>query len=193
MCKTNGRNGEEKRWFDMVNDIGRDIEVHARDEYDTFLEKCLEPYGINKLNAAKYTNRVRIEEESPHIDGYDTVTYQRFYIDGKYAFTVVFKQEPVNEGGFMTGMITTYEKVFEQDRIPKEKPMTNKEAIGYIKRIISGDSKPDIALNVIFSEEEIDRLCIGKPVKDEVNHITFMSEAAYDKHLKEKESDSEKW
>lgn len=46
---------------------------------------------------------------------------------------------------------------------------------------------------VIFSEEEIDKLCIGQPVEDEVNHITYMSEAAYKKYLKEKEEDPEKW
>lgn len=40
---------------------------------------------------------------------------------------------------------------------------------------------------VIFSKKEIDWLCIGQPVEDEVNHITYMSEAAYEKYLKEKE------
>lgn len=40
---------------------------------------------------------------------------------------------------------------------------------------------------VIFSEEEIDKLCIGKPVEDEVNHITYMSETAYERYLNEKE------
>lgn len=44
---------------------------------------------------------------------------------------------------------------------------------------------------VIFSEEEIERMCIGQPVEDEVNHITYISKAAYDKYLKEKEG--EKW
>lgn len=32
---------------------------------------------------------------------------------------------------------------------------------------------------VIFSEEEIEQMCIGQPVEDEVNHIAYMSEAAY--------------
>lgn len=46
---------------------------------------------------------------------------------------------------------------------------------------------------VMFSEEEIEQMCIGQPVEDEVNHITYMSEAAYKKYLKEKEGDPEKW
>lgn len=122
-----------KKWFDLVNDMGQDISYHARDEYDTFLEKCLEPYGIDKINATLYADRVYIEEESPHIKGCETVSYQRFYIDGKYVFTVVFKQEPVNYGGFATGMITTYEKVVEQDKV--EKGMSCKKAIDILETV----------------------------------------------------------
>lgn len=117
-----------KKWFEKVNNMGEGIAYHARDEYDTFLEKCLEPYGINKFNAGFYKDRVRIEEEGPNIGSFETVLYQRFYIDGTYEFTVVFKQKPVAEGGFISGMISTYEKVVEQDRAPKKEPMTNKEA-----------------------------------------------------------------
>lgn len=132
MCKIDST---VKNWFNLVNDMGQDIMTHARDEYDTFLEKRLEPYGISKGNAYQYTDRIRIEEESPHIEGFETITYQRFYIDDKYAFTVAFKQKPVNEGGFVTGMITTYEKVVEQDRLPKEEPMTNKKAAEILEMV----------------------------------------------------------
>ena len=45
---------------------------------------------------------------------------------------------------------------------------------------------------VIFSEEEIERLYIGKPVEDEVNHITYMSEDAYKRYLEEREED-DRW
>lgn len=45
---------------------------------------------------------------------------------------------------------------------------------------------------VIFSEEEIDKLCVGNPVEDEVNHITYMSEAAYEKYLEKKEEE-DRW
>lgn len=171
MCKVDGK---VKKWFEEVNNMGQDVAYHARDEYDTFLEKCLEPYGINKENAYRYAGRVRIEEESPHIEGFETVSYQRFYVDGKYEFTVVFKQKPVNEGGYISGIITTYEKIVEQDRIPKEKPMTNKEAISYIKRIITGDSKPDIALKMaVAALEEQDKYqwifgCVGDPKWDDL-------------------------
>lgn len=37
---------------------------------------------------------------------------------------------------------------------------------------------------VIFSEEEIAKLRIGKPVKDKVNRVTYLSEAAYERYLK---------
>lgn len=40
---------------------------------------------------------------------------------------------------------------------------------------------------VIFSEEEIAKLRIGKPVKDKVNRVTYMSEAAYERYLKDEE------
>lgn len=42
---------------------------------------------------------------------------------------------------------------------------------------------------VIFSEEEIDKLCVGQPVRDEVNHITYMSQAAYERYLKGDDDD----
>ena len=155
MCKVDGK---VKSFCDVLNGAGEGIAYHARNEYDAFLERCLEPYGIDKINASLYADRVRIEEENPHIEGFGLVSYQRFYIDGKYEFTVVFKQKPVNERGFITGTIVTYEKIVELDRVPKEKPMTNKEAISYIKRIITGDSKPDIALKMaVEALEEQDK------------------------------------
>lgn len=44
----------------------------------------------------------------------------------------------------------------------------------------------------IFSEEEIEKLYIGKPVEDEVNHITYMSEDAYKRYLEEREEE-DRW
>ena len=163
MCKVDTpKIREMKNWFKDVNNMGQDIAIHARDEYDTFLEKCLEPYGITKENAHRYADRVRIKEENPHIESFETVIYQRFYIDNKYEFTVVFKQTTAASGKYIGGIITTYEKVVEQDRLPKEEPMTNKEAIGYIKRIIFGNSKPDMALKMaIEALEEQDRVPKG--------------------------------
>lgn len=37
---------------------------------------------------------------------------------------------------------------------------------------------------VIFSEEEIEELYRDKEVKDKVNRVTYMSEAAYERYLK---------
>lgn len=171
MCKVDWK---VKKWFEVVNNMGQDVAYHARDEYDTFLEKCLEPYGIDKINATLYADRVYIEEESPHIKGCETVSYQRFYIDGKYVFTVVFKQEPVNYGDFTTGMITTYEKIVEQDRVPKEKSMTNKEAIDILRghQLFEVSPVTNEAFNkAIEALEEQDKYqwifgCVGDPELD---------------------------
>lgn len=176
MCKTNGWNGEEKIWFEIVNDIGHDIERHARDEYDTFLEKCLGPWGITKENAYRFEGRVQIEEENPHIEGFESVSYQRFYIDDIYAFTIVFKQKPVAEGGFISGMISTYEKVVEQDRVPKKEPMTNKEAAEILETVrgMSADKVEDEAFNkAIKALKEQDKYqwifaCVGDPKLDDL-------------------------
>lgn len=128
---------EAKKWTDSVNDIRKDIMIHARDEYDTFLEKCLEPYGIDKMYSARHLGRVRIEEENPHVDGYEAVTYQRFYIDGAYAFTVVFKQKSMDWNEIDTGLLFSYKKVIEQDLVP------NEEVINTLKSLMN--STPEAA------------------------------------------------
>lgn len=177
MRKTNGWNGEKKRWFEIINNIGRDIEVHARGEYDAFLEKCLEPWGITKENAYRFEGRVVLmEEENQHINDFEMASYQRFYIDGAYAFTVVFKQKPVAEGGFISGMITTYEKVVEQDLIPKKINMTNKEAIDILETVrgMSASKEEDEAFDkAIVALEEQDKYqwifaCVEDPEWDDL-------------------------
>ena len=162
-----------KKWFDTVNDMWQNISYHARDEYDTFLEKCLEPYGIDKINAALIADRVRIEEENLHIDGFETVSHQRFYIDGKYEFTIVMTRafQTTNNECCMICR-TTYDKVVEQDRVPKEMP--NEEVINTLKCLMnstpeSAISKRDKALNkAIAALEEQDKYqwifaCVGDP------------------------------
>ena len=173
MCKTNGWNGEEKSWFEIINNIGRDIEVHARAEYDTFLEKCLEPWGITEENAYRFEGRVRMEEENQHINGFEMVSYQRFYIDGAYAFTVVMTRAfEATSNGYCLNSRTTYDKVVEQDRVPKEMP--NEEVINTLKCLMnstpeSATSKRDKALNkAIAALEEQDKYqwifaCVGDP------------------------------
>lgn len=149
-----------KSWFETVNNIGQDMAVKTRGEYDTFLEKCLEPWGINKYNAYKHSGRVYIEEENALVECFERVWYQRFYIDGAYAFTVVLKQKPVAEGGFISGMITTYEKVVEQDRVTKKEPMTNKKAAEILETVrgMSASSEEDEAFNLaIKALEEWDK------------------------------------
>ena len=165
-----------KSWFETVNKMGQDMAVEARCEYDTFLEKCLEPWGITKWNAHRFEGRVRIEEESPHIEGFEFVSYQRFYIDGAYVFTVVIKQKPVADGGFISGTIITYEKVVEQDRVSKKEPMTNKEAAEILETVrgMSANKEEDEAFNLaIKALEEQDKYqwifaCVGDPKWDDL-------------------------
>ena len=151
---------EVKKWIDTVNDMRKDVAFHAMDEYDTFIEKCLEPYGINKLNSTNNVDRVYIEEETPYIEGFESASYQRFYIDDRYEFTVVFKQKPVGSGRFISGMITTYEKVVEQDRVPKKEPMTNKKAAEILEMVrgMSANSDEEEAFaKAIAALEEQDK------------------------------------
>lgn len=161
MCKTNGWNGEEKSWFEIVNNIGRDIEVHARGEYDTFLEKCLEPWGITKENAYRFEGRVRMEEENQHINGFEMASYQRFYIDGAYAFTVVMTRAfEATSNGYNLSSRATYDKVVEQDQVPKEKNMTNKKAIDILETVrgMSASKEEDEAFDkAIAALEEQDK------------------------------------
>ena len=142
MCKIDGK---IKDFCDVLNHTGQDNSDRARNEYDAFLEKCLKPYGINKLNADLYRNRVRIKEDNPHIEGFETVSYQRFYIDGKYEFTVLFKQKPVATGSFISGTITTYEKVVEEDPTKEEGFMPNAEAINILTGLMN--STPESAIS----------------------------------------------
>lgn len=177
MCKVNGATDIIK-WVDHVQEASDKAAKDARNTYDTFLESCLAPWGINKFNACNHLNRIRIEEEKRDDRNDPTdprMTYQRFYIDGEYEFTVVFKQQPINEGGYITGMITTYKKVVEQDRVPNDMP--NEEVINTLKCLMnstpeSATSKRDKALNkAIAALEEQDKYqwifaCVNDPKWD---------------------------
>lgn len=168
MCKIDGT---EKNWIDFANDTWKGIVTHARSEYDTFLEKILKPYGICKRTAVLYADRVTIEEENPHIEGFELVSYRRFYIDGEYKFTVVIKQGPTASGMYNTGFQFTYEAVVEQDLVPKKKTMTNKEAIEILEtaRGMAAESDEDeaftkaiVALRYMEMIDEINTTGKGK-------------------------------
>lgn len=108
---------EDIKWCTVLNELGRDIECHARDEFDTFLEKCLKPYGISKENVYRNADRIYIEEEgSP---GTDTI-YLRFYIDQEYKFTISIAQKPENPketNQHYAMMVFYYRRFFESDVI----------------------------------------------------------------------------
>lgn len=109
---------EDIKWCTVLNELGRDIERHARDEFDTFLEKCLKPYGISKENAYRNADRIYIEEED--FPGADTI-YLRFYIDQEYKFTISIAQKPENPKETIQHyamMVFYYRRIFEEDPIP---------------------------------------------------------------------------
>lgn len=117
MNKTNNR----PEWCNIINDTINDIQAHSRDDYDSFIEKCLEPYEITKENSYMCKNRVRIEEEPITDKGFDLYVYQRFYIDGEYRFTVVLKSNCVSSkdksGNPTSFMMSFYERIIEKDRL----------------------------------------------------------------------------
>ena len=171
MCKVDTpKIREMKNWFEDVNNMGQDIAIHARDEYDTFLEKCLEPYGITKENAHRYADRVHIKEENPHIEGFETVSYQRFYIDSEYAFTVVFKQRSMELNESDTGLLFSYKKVIEQDLVSKiNLNMTNKEAIDILRThqvfVVSPVTNEalNLAIAALECKDTIDKIVGSEP------------------------------
>ena len=116
-----------KIWFDLINDSGRDISNRAREDYDKFLERCLEPWGITRENAYRYPDQVRLEQEPMAISGLNKVVYQRFYIDDEYVFTVVVRQQTVVGEGNQISLKFTYERVIEGDMLPKEESEDSEE------------------------------------------------------------------
>ena len=129
MDKTNGK----PAWCNIINTTISSIESRSRDNYESIVERNLKPYGITKLNAYDVASRVYIEEERLEEKGYDSIIYQRFYIDGEYKFTIVCKHmslivKDVGESVIMA----KYETIIEDDR----QSMTTEEAIDILDRIV---------------------------------------------------------
>lgn len=55
------------------------------ERYDAFLEKCLMPYGINRVNAAENQSRIFVHYIGRNPSGSDVA---EFFIDGQYAFSI---------------------------------------------------------------------------------------------------------
>ena len=130
MDKTNGK----PAWCNIINATISNIESKSRDNYESIVERNLKPYGITKLNACDVADRVYIEEERLEEKGYDSIIYQRFYIDGEYEFTIVCKHmllivKDVGESVIMA----KYETIIEDDRVS----MTNEEAIDILDEACS--------------------------------------------------------
>lgn len=163
---------EENEWCTVLNDLGHDIERHARDEFDTFLEKCLKPYGISKENAYRNANRVSIEKE---VFPDANTTYLRFYIDHEYKFTISIAQKPdtpVTPERYYARVAVYYRKIFEgdviqntEDWIPVSKSLPDKISNIWITIEYNGirETKP---AKFIPQESPHFYYAEGKPVTD---------------------------
>lgn len=70
----------------MFDSVIQSIEHRISEAYKTFLEKALEPYGINRQNIAETANRVFIISHQSVGALYQTI--EDFYIDERYVFTI---------------------------------------------------------------------------------------------------------
>lgn len=137
-----------KRFYEQINETRENMAADCMKTYDQFLEQCLEPYGINMVNARENAYRVFIQEVPPTELGLPT--YKRFYIDGVYAFTVAEKQSMDFESGTIFNL--EYYKILEQDCLP----MTDEEAIIILaelaeKCVVDGKEKRFKALSKALS------------------------------------------
>lgn len=72
--------------------------------YSIFVLDCLKKYGITRENAQDYQNRVFIERVPSIYSEECTVERDRYFIDGKYCFTI--EKEPsydINNDGYISG------------------------------------------------------------------------------------------
>lgn len=67
--------------IDIYAETANRIANQVAREQDDLLLSWLEPYGITRENIEEYAPRVLIEESYDH-------TIQRFFLDGRYIFTV---------------------------------------------------------------------------------------------------------
>ena len=67
--------------IDIYAETANRIANQVAREQDDLLLSWLEPYGITRENANSYATRILIEESSDH-------RFQRFFLDGRYIFTV---------------------------------------------------------------------------------------------------------
>ena len=70
----------------MFDDIISSIYNKEVETYDQFLEKALEPYGINRQNIAETADRVMTIRRHSITDSFRSI--EDFFIDERYAFSV---------------------------------------------------------------------------------------------------------
>lgn len=130
-------------WYETVNDISSVIGDIAEEGYNTFLEKCLQPYGINRSNIYENAKRVAIEETTGSVSEEMQFIYQRVYVDNHYAFTIICRMHlMMNKNPLNLNTKFTYERMIEQNRLPKEPFISNEEAAHELESWIANCETP---------------------------------------------------
>lgn len=76
---------KKKKYEDLVCNTVDDLIKQCSDNYNSFLLECFKPFGISKDNMVVWIGR--INKEGYNDTDTDTI-YHRYFIDGRYAFTI---------------------------------------------------------------------------------------------------------
>ena len=81
--------GQSNIMSDHINQI---VQQQNKAYYKLILE-CLERFGITKENANDFVGRMEYDVEYSYFDEPISVVRHRYFLDGKYLFTIEEKQE----------------------------------------------------------------------------------------------------
>ena len=76
----------------MSDHINQIVQQQNKAYYKLILE-CLERFGITKENANDFVGRMEYDVEYSYFDEPISVVRHRYFLDGKYLFTIEEKQE----------------------------------------------------------------------------------------------------
>lgn len=107
----------DKKVYDYIRDHINKMTDLRHYNYEFFLRKCLEPYGITQSNAGEYIHRIRIDVEFPYNLNSSLIKRQYVYMDGKYLFTIntIINEVTVDDAEYRIQY--AYEKIVEEDKL----------------------------------------------------------------------------
>lgn len=77
----------------IVSDYINRIAQQQSKVYHKFLRDCFKKFGITKENANDFVGRMEYDVEYSYFDEPYSIVRHRYFLDGKYLFTVEEKQE----------------------------------------------------------------------------------------------------